>query len=284
MTAKTLLTFDIHKCDDPEDIRHATEWLLQQQLPAIYFVPTDLLENEDFLVEIRHAMATGIEIGTHGHNHDEKEIFSLMRGDPQELDFLKKSKETYENLLGRSPTIFRSPHWCPLASNSYKTLVELGYRIDMSPTPQRIPLFSSLPFSSTWFFSPRSVHTNEHGLLVVPSSTFIFPLGMPTFSILGGLLSVLFLYALKLEASISKRKILNIMLHVGDLHPNAKPKPNPPKSFDMLLPKKYGGFGFKHLLRKDCPVALHKITVAIFKNLRTTNFCSSSHIHSISKS
>lgn len=281
MTIKALLTFDIHACDCPKDIRYATDWLKSKNIPAIYFIPTILLEKKEFISEIKHADDSGIEIGTHGHTHNKNEIYSLMLG--KNLGFLEQSAKTYEIILGKRPNVFRAPHWCTVSDTAYASLSNLGYSYDMSPTPQRFSIFSSLPFSSTWLFSKRSIHKNNYDITIIPTSSFVFPLANPTFSIFRKYLSLLLLQFHKTEVRMSGNKVLNIMLHVGDLHECSKPKPNQKPNMGMLLPKKFGGFGFKHLLRQECTKSISSTTHAILSSLKNVRYCSLQDISPLSE-
>ena len=65
----------------------------------------------------------------------------------------------YQETFGSAPISFRSPAWCPLSPNAIAALVKLGYRVDSSVTPQRLPIFSSTPYANTWF-SHTAPHTN----------------------------------------------------------------------------------------------------------------------------
>ena len=150
------LTVDVHAEDRPADVSHAACWLYEHGIPATFFVPSALFEDAGFRPHVIRLPSLGFEVGSHGHDHDYVEIHALMRGAGAALDCLRRSHALYRETFGSAPISFRSPAWCPLGPNAIAALVELGYRVDSSATPQRLPIFSSTPYANTWLFARRA--------------------------------------------------------------------------------------------------------------------------------
>ena len=145
------LTVDIHAEDRPADIGCAARWLREAGIPATFFVPSALFEHDAFRPHLVRLPTLGHEVGSHGHRHDFTEIRALMRGETADLAFLRRSHALYQEIFGSAPIAFRSPAWCPLGPAAIAMLVALGYRVDSSATPQRLPIFSSTPYANTWY-------------------------------------------------------------------------------------------------------------------------------------
>ena len=174
------LTVDVHAEDRPADVGRAAAWLHEHGIPATFFVPSALFEDARFRPHVIRLPSLGFEVGSHGHDHDFAEIRALMRGAGADLDFLRRSHALYQDTFGGAPISFRSPAWCPLGPGAIAALVELGYRVDSSATPQRLPIFSSTPYANTWLFARRTPYELAPGLLEVPTSCLLLPAASPT--------------------------------------------------------------------------------------------------------
>ena len=130
----------------------AARWLHEHGIPVTFFVPSALFEHPGFRPYIVALPSLGFEVGSHGHRHDFTEIRVLMRG-AGPLSTSCGAPMTSIRTFGHAPVSFRSPAWCPLGRGAVELLVALGYRIDSSATPQRLPIFSSTPYANTWVFA-----------------------------------------------------------------------------------------------------------------------------------
>lgn len=248
------LTVDIHEEDRPADVSRAAGWLHEQGISATFFVPSALFTHPDFQPHVTRLPALGFEIGSHGHRHDYVEIRALLRGHGAELDFLRRSHALYQDTFGCAPVSFRSPAWCPLGRTAIQTLVNLGYRVDSSATPQRLPIFSSTPYANTWLFARRGLHELAPGLLEVPTSCLLLPAASPTFLTLRRRAAAVLLRLLLWEAQRWPDRVPCVQLHVSDFVPDsAPPPPEEALGLGSFLPRRDGGLRFKVFLRERDP-------------------------------
>lgn len=264
------LTVDVHEEDRPADVSRAAGWLHEQGIPATFFVPSALFAHPDFRAHIVALPALGFEIASHGHQHDYTEMRALMRGHGADLDFLRRSHALYQDTFGRAPVSFRSPAWCPLGRAAIQTLVHLGYRVDSSATPQRLPIFSSTPYANTWLFARRGLHELAPGLLEVPTSCLFLPAASPAFLTLRRRAASAFLRLLLWEAQRWRERVPCVQLHASDFVPDAPPPP-PEETLGLgsFLPRRDGGLRFKVFLRERDPARVYRITQAVVEVLRT---------------
>ncbi len=167
------------------------------------------------------------------------------------------------------PTSFRSPAWCPLGPNAIAALIELGYRVDSSATPQRLPFLSSTPYANTWLATRHGVHELAPGLLEVPTSCLVLPAASPTFLTVRRRASLAFVRLLLSEAKRWPDRVLCVQLHTSDFVPDAAP-PSPEETLDLrsFLPRPDGGLRFKVFLRERDPRQRYAILLAIIEVLR----------------
>jgi hypothetical protein len=263
------LTVDVHAEDRPADVSHAACWLYEHGIPVTFFVPSALFEDAGFRPHVIRLPSLGFEVGSHGHQHDYVEIRALMRGGAIDLDFLRHSHALYQDTFGSAPISFRSPAWCPLGSGAIAALVELGYRVDSSATPQRLPIFSSTPYANTWLFARRTPYELAPGLLEVPTSSLLLPAASPTWVTLRRRASSACLRLLLWEARRRADCVPCVQLHVSDFVPDAAP-PSPVETLGLrsFLPRRDGGLRFKVFLRERNPERVYAITLAIIEALR----------------
>ncbi len=273
MTGGTLLlalTVDVHAEDRPAQVGRAAGWLHEQGIPATFFIPSALFEHPDFRPQIIALPALGFEVASHGHQHDYTEIRALMRGCGADLDFLRRSHGLYQDTFGCAPISFRSPAWCPLGRDAIRALVDLGYRVDSSSTPQRLPIFSSTPYANTWLLARRGPHELAPGLLEVPTSCLLLPAASPTFLTLRRRAALAFLRLLLWEARRWRDRVPCVQLHVSDFVPDSAPPPPPPEEtlgLGSFLPRRDGGLRFKVFLRERDPRRVDAITQAVISTL-----------------
>jgi hypothetical protein len=251
-----VVTIDVHDSDRADDIRIAAHVLAEGGVRATFFIPGAVLDrSHPFAGALRELPRLGHEAGTHAHEHDLREVEALARArSVSELPFLETARARFEDFYGFMPRAFRSPIWCRPNDLAFDELAHLGYEVDSSATPQRMPVLSSRPFSRGWLFTARSPYFLRSGLLEVPTTTAIVPAGSMTFRFLRKRLSLLFLRLLLAEANRCSR-VLVLQFHSLDLNARAEHDiPEPWRLSDYVL-KRHGGFGFrKHLLERNAGV------------------------------
>jgi hypothetical protein len=269
MTSSTAITVDVHAEDRPADISRAAAWLGEHGIPATFFVPSALFEDARFRPHVIRLPSLGFEVGSHGHDHDYVEIRALMREGGTALDFLRRSRALYQDTFDRAPISFRSPAWCPLGSGAIAELVELGYRVDSSATPQRLPIFSSTPYANTWLFARRTPYELAPGLLEVPTSCLLLPAASPTWLTLRCRAASAFLRLLLWEARRRADRVLCVQFHVSDFVPDAAP-PSPEETLGLrsFLLRRDGGLRFKVFLRERNPERVYAMPSAVIGTLR----------------
>ena len=269
MTSSIALTVDVHAEDRPADISRAAAWLGEHGIPATFFVPSALFEDARFRPHVIRLPSLGFEVASHGHQHDYVEIRALMRGDAADLDFLQRSHALYQDTFGSAPISFRSPAWCPLGPNAVAALIDLGYHVDSSATPQRLPILSSTPYANTWLFARRAPYELAPGLLEVPTSCLLLPAASPTWRTLRRRASSAFLRLLLWETRRYADRMPCVQLHVSDFLPDAAP-PLPEEALGLrsFLPRQDGGLRFKVFLRERAPQRVYAITLGIIESLR----------------
>lgn len=253
------VTLDVHEVDRPEDIDFAAGWLAARRVPATFFVPGLLLREARFRDVLATLPGLGHEVASHGLRHDWAEADALSAG--HGLGFLAAARDLHEGALRARPVSFRAPYWVRLAPTAAAELARLGYEVDSSATPQRLPLFSSRPFAPGWLFAPRWPRPLAPGLLEIPTSTLLVPAGGSTFPILRGV-SRAFLGVLAAEARWTGDRVLVMQLHAGDLNPDAPVAAAPGRiGWGDLLPRRTGGVGLRWRMFERDPrrrAALHQ--------------------------
>jgi hypothetical protein len=270
MTTPIAITVDVHAEDRSADIGRAAAWLGEHNMPATFFVPSALFEDARFRPHVIRLPSLGFEVASHGHDHDYVEIRALIRDGGTALDFLRRSRALYQDTFGRAPISFRSPAWCPLGSGAVAELVELGYRVDSSATPQRLPIFSSTPYANTWLFARRAPYELVPGLLEVPTSCLLLPAASPTWLTLRCRAASAFLRLLLWEARRRADRVLCVQFHVSDFVPDAAP-PSPEETLGLrsFLLRRDGGLRFKVCLRERNPERIYATASAIIGTLRS---------------
>ncbi|MGH8262703.1 MAG: polysaccharide deacetylase family protein, partial [Steroidobacteraceae bacterium] len=178
------ITIDVHAGADPSDIESAGDWLSERGICATFFTVSCIFEEPGSAAAIRRLIAQGHEVASHCHNHDWREVRALIDGGERDLRFIRESKSRFEDCFGTSPVAFRSPRWCVVGRAAQDALVNCGYRVDSSATPQRPAILSSMPYERTWMRSPRHPYFLADGLLEIPTSCLLIPAGAPSVAIL----------------------------------------------------------------------------------------------------
>lgn len=253
------VTLDVHAVDRPEDVGFAAAWLADRRIPATFFVPGSLWRWPHLRDILTTLPGLGHEVASHGLQHDWAEAGALSSG--RGLGFLAEARDRQAAVLGAPPVSFRAPYWVRLARGTTAELARLGYEVDSSATPQRLPLLSSQPYSRGWLFASRRPRPLVPGLLEIPTSTWLVPAGGSTFRILRGASRAL-LRLLVAEARWTGHRIVVVGLHAADLNPDAPAESGPGRmGWTDLLPWRTGGVGLRWWMHERDPrrrAALHQ--------------------------
>jgi hypothetical protein len=280
MFYRVAVTVDVHKTDRPCDIEYSNLWLKAAGIPGTFLIPTTMLSDGKYRDTLADLASWDHEVGTHGHIHDLSEIRALKSNGAGDIGFLADSRNSFEDFYGFPPRSFRAPCWSALSEHALDELCRLDYQVDCSCTPQRLGIFSSYPTENPYFWSRRTPHFVRETLLEIPTSTFVFPLGAPTFETFRYSGTMLFMRLLLLEASLNPDVIINFMFHVYDFSPTGRIDPAPPRRFRDLLPRSPGGFGWKRWIRETDPRNLCRTTHAMLACLDGSDFRTLSEFYS----
>lgn len=246
---RSILTFDLHLNDRPSDIEACGRELKAAGWTATFFIPTSMLEMDELRGPIEALAAEGFELGTHGHHHTDEETNALRNGDRDTLGFLKRSAAVYADTFGKRARVFRAPCWAHVSDVALDELALLGYHVDSSSTPQRPGILSAFPYDNRHFFARRAPHFVRPGLLEVPTSSFLVPLGWPTFCTLRKAGSLLAANLMALEATLRRSLVVVGQFHASDLAPCGGEVPCVEKRWSDLVPRATGGIGARRWLR-----------------------------------
>ena len=185
----TLITLDVHEHPKLDAVlSNSGDLFAGQGVRATYFVPSGLLIKSPRLSHvIRELMTLGHSIGCHGLNHTpDEDLRNLSPG--EEFALLSKATRILEDVLGKPVTSFRAPVF-RLSNHTLPLLAELGYRADLSVTPQRFPLLSSTPGCFQWMWAPRAPYRphlkspyrrGDVNLVEIPTSCLLLPFAHAT--------------------------------------------------------------------------------------------------------
>lgn len=185
----TLVTLDVHEHPNLEAVLSASgERFAGEGVPVTYFVPSGFLLRRPGLSQVLRGLAAlGHSIGCHGLNHTpEEDLRGLSHG--EEFALLSKATRILEDALGKPVTSFRAPVF-RLSKRTPRLLSELGYRADLSVTPQRLSILSSTPWCFQWLWAPRAPYhphrdspyrRGDLDLIEIPTSCVLFPFAHAT--------------------------------------------------------------------------------------------------------
>ena len=263
------LTVDIHAEDRPADISRTASWLHEHSIPATFFVPSALFEDARLPAARRPPAFPGLRSGQPRSQSRFHRNPRADAGPAADLGFLRRSHALYQETFGNAPVSFRSPAWCPLGPSAIDGLVSLGYRVDSSATPQRLPIFSSTPYANTWIGARRGIHELAPGLFEIPTSCLLLPAASPAFLTLRRRAALAFLRLLLWDARRRADRIPCVQFHVSDfVHDAASPTPEERLGLGSFLPKRDGGLRFKVFLRERDPQRVYTITQEVVETLR----------------
>ena len=184
-----LLTLDVHAHPELSNVLGSSaDVLARNNMRTTYFIPAGLVRGIPAVrAAVRELRARGHRIGCHGLHHSKNEDFGTM-SPRAEFQLLRDATSILKDALGAPVTTFRAPDF-RRGRRTLFFLSELGYKADLSVTPQRLSILSSSPWSLGWLFAPRSpYHPSERspyrrGFLAVkeiPTSCFLIPLAQGT--------------------------------------------------------------------------------------------------------
>jgi peptidoglycan/xylan/chitin deacetylase (PgdA/CDA1 family) len=273
------ITVDVHPNDNAMSIRRCVDFLAHRNISATFLISTAILQKPQERAAIKSGGGSH-ELGTHAHQHDADEIRALVSGRNGQLNFLRASKESFEDSFGYSPRSFRSPTWCGLGSAAIDELVRLGYMVDCSSTPQRPGILSSYPLENPWLLSSRKLNWLRLELLEIPTSTFLLPLASPSFAMLGRRVSKLLVKLLMLEARKAADYALVLSFDIEDFD-RYRGFAKATKNWRDLMPLASGGLQWRYWLRTYDPEERFQITLALFEQLKEKEFVRLSDIYSV---
>jgi hypothetical protein len=271
---RSILSFDLHLRDAPGNIETCTMNLAEAGIRAAFFIPTRMIEGADFRGPLRALAAAGHELGTHCHEHNDEEMRALMGGNEENLRFLEASAASFADFFGYRPRIFRSPCWCRLGRIAKVKLAELGYHVDSSSAPQRPGIFSHFFLDNHHLFAPRAPYFIMPGLLEVPTSCFLVPLGWPTFCAFREKGTALFLKLLMLEAALRDTMVVVPQFHPSDFSPEGGAIRHDRRRWRDLIPRGLGGMQARRWFRLSDRRRLVAIACSIVAALGRGNLTS----------
>jgi hypothetical protein len=264
---RSILSFDLHKDDVSDDIVTCSRNLADAGIRAAFFIPTCMIQTGTFRGPLRALADDGHELGTHCHMHDDEEMRALMGGSEETLEFLEVSAEVFADFFGYPARVFRAPCWCRLGTATRVKLVELGYHVDSSSTPQRPGIFSHFFLDNHHLFAPRAPSFLLPGLLEVPTSCFIVPLGWPTFCAFREKGTALFLKLLTLEATLRDSVLVVPQFHPSDFSPCGGTIRHDPRRWSDLIPRGLGGVQARRWFRLSDRKRLAAIACSVLETL-----------------
>ena len=192
----------------------------------------------------------------------------------REFALLKEATVTLEDALGEPVTSFRAPSY-RISRHTLPILDELGYKADLSVTPQHFPLFSSTPWSVDRLLAPRSpYHPSEQSplsrgdlnLLEIPTSCFVMPFAQATLLAVPKFACNVMSPLLASEARRFKR------VFVLQLHPESVVGKDdwkfPPLRWTDFLPARSGGFKFRYKFIERDAAKVQILTLRLLTELR----------------
>jgi hypothetical protein len=181
-----------------------------------------------FPLQVQKLRAAGHELGCHGRDHSDRDDFSRM-SEAEARQALLEATDEIQRAADVRPTSFRGP-WLGTSAATQRALVELGYRADFSPCPQRLDFFRTRGGTPRWLTAPRGAYhpANDSPFRRGASPLWVVPLsclGVPFFSgalYLGGVTASLALFrALVAEARRTGAPIV-YLFHSYELCPRAE--------------------------------------------------------------
>ncbi len=248
-----LITLDLHKHRELATcVWESAEFFSRHGQRATYFVPAAYVRMFESLAgTLRQVRSLGHSVGCHGLNHTPDED---LGGLPPEREFalLKEATVILEDALGEPVTSFRAPSY-RISRHTLPILDELGYKADLSVTPQHFPLFSSTPWSLERLLAPRSPYhpskqsplsRGDLSLLEIPTSCLVMPFAQATILAVPKFACNVMTPLLATEARRFRRAF------VLQLHPESVVGKDdwkfPPLRWTDFLPSRSGGFKFRY--------------------------------------
>jgi peptidoglycan/xylan/chitin deacetylase (PgdA/CDA1 family) len=185
----TLITLDVHEHPRLTSVLLASaEYFSGERKRVTYFVPAGLPAKYPGMARVlRELRKAGHSVGCHGLNHTpDEDLRGLSFG--EEFALLSKATRVLEDALGERVNTFRAPVF-RLSNHTLPILATLGYKADLSVTPQRLSLLSSTPWCFQWFRAPRAPYRPHDlspfrrgrvDLLEIPTSCVLLPFAHAT--------------------------------------------------------------------------------------------------------
>lgn len=223
--APALITLDVHNHPNLNSVLLSSgDYFSRAGQRVTYFVPAGYLSDGPGLARaLRELESLGHAVGCHGLNHTPEEDLRRLSRDA-EFELLREATRRLEDALGHPVTSFRAPVF-RLSRRTLPLLAELGYRADLSVTPQRLSLLSSTPWCVQWLRAPRAPYRpHRHSpykrgdvdLLEIPTSCLLLPFAHATMTGIRSKGMSVMLRALAWE-SFHFERVLVLLLHPESL-------------------------------------------------------------------
>lgn len=270
-----LITLDVHAHDALEEVLLASaESFGHAKHRVSYFVPASFAQERNVGPTLRLLRKMGHTIGCHGFKHSHAEDLPSLDAS-SEFNLLQKATCTLADVLGESISSFRSPSY-RISTSTLGFLSQLGYKADLSITPQHFPLFSSSPWQFGRLQAPRSPYhpspsnpfrPGELSILEIPTSCFVVPLAHGSLSALPMLAWTALAKLLAAEAR-SFGRVLVPMFHPESVVGRDGVWSFPPLRVSDFFPRSHGGIRARYKLLTLNPKTLYSRTSQALNTIR----------------
>ncbi|HEX7318146.1 MAG TPA: polysaccharide deacetylase family protein [Pyrinomonadaceae bacterium] len=272
----TLITLDVHEHPHLDAVLRTTGHLFAGEGRRVtYFVPSGfLLKSPGLSLVLRELTALGHSVGCHGLNHTPAEDLRSLSPEAERA-LLSDATRILEDALGQRVTSFRAPVF-RLSNRTLPLLAELGYRADLSVTPQRLSFLSSTPWCVQWLWAPRAPYRphrrspykrGDVNLLEIPTSSLLMPFAHATMTgIRSRGMSAMFDF-LAWEARHFNRAL------VVQLHPESLTGEDVYYDYRKLrwtdfIPRRNGGFSLRYHFGDIPPDVSRRLTEEVLARIR----------------
>lgn len=276
MSIHGLITLDIHEHPNLTSVlQKSADYFNETRLQVTYFVPSGLIRNDPSLGGVlRGLTASGHTVGCHGLNHTRDEDFPSL--DPgRERAILTEATAILEDTLGSTVNAFRAPVF-RVSKNTLGFLAELGYKADLSITPQRLPFLSSTPWSYAGFQAPRSPYRPHRSspfrkgdlpILEIPISCLVLPLAHGAMTVLRSWGMPAMCRMLTREARTFNR-VLVVSVHPESIAGEDWYYENRPWRLSDLIPRVWGGLQLRYHFAEVSPQKSRELSTAMVDTFR----------------
>ena len=271
----TLITLDVHEHPHLNSVLLTSAGYFSGACTRVtYFVPSGLLARYPGLSSVlRELRKAGHSIGCHGLNHTpDEDLRGLSFG--EEFALLSKATRVMEDALGEPITSFRAPVF-RLSNNTLPILSALGYKTDLSVTPQRLSLLSSTPWCFQWLRAPRAPYhphksspfrRGQVNLIEIPTSCMLLPFAHATMT---GIRSRGMSVMLKFLAweSLHFDRVLVLLLHPESIAGEDFYWGRRKLRWTDFIPRRNGGLGLRYHFGDIPPEESRRLSLELLARL-----------------